>query len=77
MNKQRREAISALHSKLDDLKSEIEAVLGEEQDAYDNLPDSLRTGEKGDKMYEAIEALESAVSSIEDALSSLDDATQE
>lgn len=70
-------------AKLDDLKNEIEAIKDEEQEKYDNMPDSLRDGEKGealstiietlqtaeDKAGEANEAAEEAKTSIEEATS--------
>lgn len=46
----------------------IEEILGtcseEEQECFDNLPESLQDGDKGGMMQEAIECLDDAVSDI-------------
>lgn len=68
MNKQRRATIDTIRSKLEELAAEIESVKDEEQEAYDNLPESLQNGERGEAMMTAIENLVIAGSSIEEAL---------
>ena len=50
---------------IDDIRNEAESIKDEEQEAFDNLPESLQSGEKGDAMQESISRLEDAVSSIE------------
>jgi len=42
-------------------------VRDEEQEAYDNMPESFQGGEKGEKAQECISAIEDAISSLEDA----------
>lgn len=59
-----------------DLQTEIEEIKEEEQEAYDNLPESLQYGEKGEKMTDAVDNLDSAYSSLEDAMGYLDEAIQ-
>lgn len=59
-----------------DLQTEIEEIKEEEQEAYDNLPESLQYGEKGEKMTDAVDNLDSAYSSLEDAIGYLDEAIQ-
>jgi polyhydroxyalkanoate synthesis regulator phasin len=76
MNNKRRESITKLIGQIDDLKSQIETLTEEEQDAYDNMPESLQGGDKGDAAQAAIDALESAVSSLEEAVGSLEEATE-
>lgn len=66
MNKARRNRIADVQSQLEELKQEIDAILAEEQEAYDNMPESLQECERGQAMQEAIDALESAVSSCEE-----------
>ena len=55
MNQQRRE-------RLRKARDEIEAIKDEEQEAYDNLPESLQDGEQGEKMDENIGDLDEAIS---------------
>jgi hypothetical protein len=73
MNAQRRKRIQdilEMINKLDELKQDIyyaiEEVRDEEQEALDNLPDSLRYSAKGDDMEARVDALDRAMSDIED-----------
>lgn len=73
MNKQRRKAIEHFRKRLDGLKlapeelrSDIEALRDEEQEYYDNMPQSFQDGEKG-------QGAEAAVSSFDEALSAMDE----
>lgn len=74
MNKDRRERIRKLIAELENINSEISDILSEEQDAFDNMPESLQEGERGDKAQEAISNLEAA--SLDDVISSLESATE-
>ena len=66
MNKARRNRIADVQTKLAELQQEIDGILAEEQEAYDNMPESFQDSERGEAMQEAIDALESAVSSCEE-----------
>lgn len=74
MNKDRKKRIKAILVQLGELQTEIEQIKDEEQLAYDNLPESLQNGDKGCKMLEAIENLDSACSSFEDIPGCLEEA---
>jgi uncharacterized coiled-coil DUF342 family protein len=76
MNKERREKIEQLSLQLDDIRDEISQLSETEQECYDNLPESFQYSEKGDRMQEIIESLNSAVDSIDEAISSLDEAIE-
>ena len=45
----------------------------EEQEAFDNMPESLQSGDKGQKMEEALFALQESIDSIESTISSLEE----
>ena len=60
-----------------ELRDRIDAVLSEEQEAYDNLPESFQDSERGEAMQTAIEAMESAMESCEEAESSLEEAQEQ
>ena len=49
MNKQRRQQPNELAEKIRALKDEVETLRDEEQDYYDNMPESFQNGEKGDR----------------------------
>lgn len=74
MNRQRRNRIELVMTKLDELREEIEALRDEEQEAFDNLPESLQEGERGEAMNEAIENLDSAAEGFGDIADYLSDA---
>lgn len=59
------EEASALEGKLDDLKTQIEAIRDEEQDYLDNMPESLQNSQKAEMAQAAIDALESAPEPLE------------
>ena len=73
MNKSRGKAIESIIDNLMDLSSEIEGIINDEQDALDNIPESLQESERANTMRDAIEALEDANSSIQEVLSYLSD----
>ena len=68
MNKQRRKSIEKVIGKLEEFKEELTYLLEEEQDYYDNMPEGIQSGEKGDKALYSIDTLESAISSIDEAI---------
>lgn len=76
MNKSRRKQIENIQSRILDLKDELETVRNEEQEAYDNLPESFQDGEKGEKMNNALENLDYAYSSLEEIEEYLEEAIQ-
>lgn len=44
MNKQRRKEIEEITAQMQDLRERLESVMDEEQDSYDNLPESFQNG---------------------------------
>lgn len=72
MNKVRRKALEEIVAKLEELKCELEMLQEEEQDAFDNLPESLQGGERGQQMEEYIQKIGDAVCSLGDAADYLD-----
>ena len=71
MNKARRKWLEKAIATLEDQKLELETICEEEQEAFDNMPESLQESEKGQAMYENIDTLESAFSDLEDIISNL------
>jgi uncharacterized coiled-coil DUF342 family protein len=74
MNNSRRKQIAealdqwaTIQVALDNLRSTVEEILDEEQDYYDNMPESFQNGEKGERASEAIENLDNAVSELDEA----------
>lgn len=44
----------------------IRGVIDEEQEAFDNMPEGLQNGARGDSMMEAIDNMEGFISDIEE-----------
>ncbi len=61
MNEARRKRLRAIHTAL-------EEILDEEQEAYDNMPESIQYTEQGEKMENYINAIEEAASNIEEVV---------
>ena len=95
MNNNRRKTLKSLikqleevYEKFENLKSDCEEISqaisdirNEEEEAYDNLPEGIQESERGERMQEVIEHLESAIDEIDnvdidDILSYLDSTTE-
>lgn len=74
MNSTRRKQIIKAMNLISEAQSILEAVLEGEQEALDNLPDSVREGIRGERMEEAIAGLESAIGDMENAEAVLEEA---
>lgn len=65
---------------VEEIKAQLEDIRDAEQEAYDNLPESLQDGERGEQMTEAVENIETAISNLEEigeAFSELKDKVKE
>jgi flagellar biosynthesis chaperone FliJ len=76
MNKDRRKALSQINVQLESIKDQLDGIKQEEQEAFDNLPESLQTGSNGSLMEAAINELDDAINTIEDAVSSINSACE-
>ena len=56
MNKIRRKRIENTIEKLERIMAEFEHIRDDEQNCFDNLPESLQYSERGETMEEAIDA---------------------
>ena len=86
MNKSRRKRIAVairdlkkttkhnfIDNYIDFIKDEIEDILWEENDAYDNMPESLQYSIRGEESSEAIDNLQEAVDLLEEAINLIND----
>ena len=76
MNDKRRAVLSQARLYLEKAALLIERAADEEQDSFDNLPDSIQDGERGEKMEAAIELLEEVGDQIDGVLDKLSEASQ-
>ena len=73
MNKARRKRLEEAMETLQTLIEEIDAIREEEQDAYDNMPESLQESERGERMYTIASTLEDVGYSLESAKDDLEE----
>lgn len=73
MNKDRRKRLESIYEKLMEIYEELDAIIDEEREAYDNMPESLQDSEKGERMYEGIDSLESARDDINNAATTIEE----
>lgn len=85
MNAERRKTLATLQLRLNrevqpvlsELTDGVQSVLDAEQEAFDNLPESLQEGEGGKKMQEAIGALQTLVEKLGELADVADNADSE
>lgn len=70
MNKERRKRIADAVRRIEEL---LEDILNEEQEAFDNMPESLQMSENGMVSEEAQENLNAAIDSLEEAIGYLEE----
>lgn len=75
MNKDRRARISAAISALEGLGALLRDLENEEQEAYDNMPEGLQSGDRGNTMQDTINYLASAAGEVEQAAEELGNIT--
>ena len=73
MNKARRKEIQKV---ILDIETLVQSILGEEQDAFDNMPENLQGSEKYEKADEACDNLSEAVDNLEEVISSIEAAIE-
>ena len=73
MNNARRKKIEEAKVFLQQAVNLLEGVRDEEQEAYDNMPESFQEGDKGDAAQTAINALESALDDLQNCADNLDE----
>lgn len=73
MNKARRKELSRAINMLYEAINIIGSVKMEEEEAYDNLPESFQYGEKGETMQEYIDTMNEAYNDIEVYITQLEE----
>lgn len=76
MNRIRRKELQDILDQMAQLRDRLESVMDEEQEAYDNLPESIQDGEQGERMSNAIDCMDTALSSMEEIEEALTDAQE-
>lgn len=74
MNQQRRKALSEIRDEIESLVERAEEARDEEQEYFDNMPESFQMGEKGDAASEALAQLETAIDALNEAMNAIEEA---
>ena len=67
MNKARRKRLGEAFDLIGTAQDILRSVREEEQEAYENLPDSFRDGERGEEMQNYMDMIEEAEGYLDDA----------
>lgn len=71
MNKQRRKWLEDVIAKIEEAQQEVQSIAEEERESYDNMPESLQDGERGQTISENADDLEGVDSDFESILDTL------
>lgn len=71
MNNKRRDRIREVIKKLESCKSELIDIKDEEQQSFDNLPESLQDSDKGETMQDVVDAIDSIDNDMSDIIDSV------
>lgn len=75
MNRKQYNELNGISGTILELREKLEEIAGKIEDRYDVLSDKMQESDKGQKLYEAYNALNDAVSYLESAEECIDDAT--
>lgn len=73
MNKARKKLIKDGYDLIMQAKSLIDTAIEEEQEAFDNLPESLQLSERGEEMEANVEQLQECSDNLEEAINALEE----
>lgn len=76
MNATRRKQLAKLVEQLESIMSDIDTIREQEQEAYDNMPDSIQESERGDRMSEIIDSIQYAYDNVSDAVDNINEAIE-
>jgi hypothetical protein len=75
MNAARRKQLEAIKTRIEDLAQDLVSLEDEEQECFDNLPESLQQSERGVAMEAAAGALSEAQDYLSNAVDYIDEAS--
>lgn len=73
MNKQRRKEIA---NAIRQIENVVSSILADEEEAFDNMPESLHESERGYMSQDAQDNLSNAIDALEEAIVCLEDASE-
>ncbi len=76
MNAQRRKKIADILARLSAIAEEVQEIGEQERDYIAAMPESLQSGERGQKAEEAADYIDCVATSLDEAISGLESATE-
>ena len=73
MNKQRRTEIESVQRDIGIVKKNLQKILDEEQETFDNMPEGLQSSERGMNSENAIDIMEETMEILDNAINNLGD----
>lgn len=77
MNKKTRAALSAHIGTLEAIREDIQTAMDETQAKLDGISERAREGDKGQRLQEICDQLDTVASNLSDAISGIEEATTE
>ena len=71
MNKQRKQKIRDVRKEIENCKDNLQKILDEEQDYFDNMPENLQGSMRGSDAEDAIDTMESCIEDLENIIKEL------
>jgi len=71
MNNTRRKAIMKIAERLEELKTDFELLRDEEQEAFDNMPESIQESERGEHIENIIYNMDEVLENLESAFDTM------
>ncbi len=75
MNVYRRKRLNAIVAKLSEVYSDLEEIVNEESEAFENIPENLQGSERYGRAEEIAYNLEEAFENLEEMINTLDECT--
>lgn len=76
MNNIRRKQIAKVIDALEGIREDIDSIHAEEEEAFDNMPESLEGTDRYDAMADAVSNLEDAIDLVEELIEALENAKE-
>ena len=76
MNKARRAELNRIINAIQELKNDLEIVHDEEEEAMDNMPESLQDFDRYCAMEEAVDNMDNAIDELDDVIEYLESAME-
>ena len=76
MNDARRKVLTKALALISEGKSLVEEIMNDEREAFDNMPEGLQQGERGQAAEAAADALEEAFGNLEEAEGNIETASE-